>query len=181
MQRCQNVFLSPLVGLDIFLAELARTEVSSEETFPTKDQRSESRAMRGRYPLVKKIICVGVHRVTDLQQFSVRISKDEASFDYYLSGRCERKTVIDRLVCSSAHPTAAHLRGIFVVDQLMVKMRLIRLSPQWSVRDVRDLRHGSRAYFEIKTSRRNSACISSFVNILSWHLHFIRFKGHVMR
>ena len=26
---CQNVFLSPLVGLDIFLVELARTEVSS--------------------------------------------------------------------------------------------------------------------------------------------------------
>ena len=27
---CQTVFLSPLVGLDIFLVELARTEVSSE-------------------------------------------------------------------------------------------------------------------------------------------------------
>ena len=29
--------------------------------------------------------------------------------------------------------------GIFVVDQLMVKTRLIRLSPQWSLCDVRDL------------------------------------------
>ena len=40
---CQNVFLSPLVGLDIFLVELARTEVSSEDTFlpSTKDQPSE--------------------------------------------------------------------------------------------------------------------------------------------
>ena len=63
----------------------------------------------------------------------------------------------------------------------MVKTRLIRLSPQWSVCDVRDLRHGSRAYFEIKTSRRNSAwwaCVSSF--LISWQWHFIRFKGHVM-
>ena len=34
------------------------------------------------------------------------------------------------LICSSAHPTAAHSRGIFVVDRLMVKMRLIRHSPQ---------------------------------------------------
>ena len=49
-----------------------------------------------------------------------------------------------------------------------------------SVCDVRHIRHGSRAYFEIKTSRRNSAwsaCISSFVNMLTF---FIRFKGHVM-
>ena len=38
--RCQNVFLSPLVGLDIFLVELARTEVSSEETFPSIYQGS---------------------------------------------------------------------------------------------------------------------------------------------
>ena len=69
MPRCQNVFLSPLVGLDIFLVGLARTEVSSEETFlpSTKDQPSESRAMRDRYPLVH--VCVGVHRVTDLEQF----------------------------------------------------------------------------------------------------------------
>ena len=77
----------------------------------------------------------------------------------------------DPLVCSSAHPTAAHSRGIFVVEWLMVKTRLIRHSPQWSVCDVRNLRHGSRAYFEIKTSRRNSAwsaCISSFVNIFTF-------------
>ena len=54
-------------------------------------------------------------------------------------------------------------------------------SPQWSVCDVRDLRHRFRAYFEIKTSRWNSAWsafISSF--LLSWQWHFIRFKGHVM-
>ena len=49
-------------------------------------------ATRDRYPLVKIHACVGVHRVTDLEQFSVRISKDEASFDCYLSGRCKRKT-----------------------------------------------------------------------------------------
>ena len=36
----------------------------------------------------------------------------------------------DPLVCICAHPTAAHSRGIFVVDRLMVKMRLIRHSPQ---------------------------------------------------
>ena len=28
------MYLSPMVGLDIFLVELARTEVSSEETVP---------------------------------------------------------------------------------------------------------------------------------------------------
>ena len=58
MPRCQNVFLSPLVGLDIFLVELARTEVSSEEMFlpSTTDQPSESRAMRDRYPLVKQVL-----------------------------------------------------------------------------------------------------------------------------
>ena len=38
--RCQNVFLSPLVGLGIFLVELARTEVSSEETVPSIYQGS---------------------------------------------------------------------------------------------------------------------------------------------
>ena len=39
---CQGVkmYLSPLVGLDIFLVELARTEVSSEETFPSIYQGS---------------------------------------------------------------------------------------------------------------------------------------------
>ena len=37
---CQNVFLSPLVGLDIFFVELARTEVSSEETVPSIYQGS---------------------------------------------------------------------------------------------------------------------------------------------
>ena len=36
----------------------------------------------------------------------------------------------DPLVCSSAHPTAAHSRGIFVVDRLMVKTRFIRHSPR---------------------------------------------------
>ena len=35
---------------------------------------------------------MGVQRVTDLEQFPVRISKDEVSFDCCLSGRCERKT-----------------------------------------------------------------------------------------
>ena len=41
LPRCQNVFrLSPLVGLDIFLVELARTEVSSEETVPSIYQGS---------------------------------------------------------------------------------------------------------------------------------------------
>ena len=100
MARCQNVFLSPLVSLDIFLVELARTEVSSKETVAsiyhcTKDQPSKSRAMCDQYPLVKKKnhACVGVHRVTDLEQFPVWISKDEASFDCYLSGRCARKTM----------------------------------------------------------------------------------------
>ena len=34
------IFLSPLVGLDIFLVELARTEVSSEETVPSIYQGS---------------------------------------------------------------------------------------------------------------------------------------------
>ena len=34
------IFLSPLVGLDIFLVELARTEVSSEETVPSICQGS---------------------------------------------------------------------------------------------------------------------------------------------
>ena len=34
----------------------------------------------------------------------------------------------DPLVCSTAHPMAAHSRGIFVVEWLMVKTRLIRLS-----------------------------------------------------
>ena len=85
--------------------------------------------MRDRYPLVKKIhVCVGVHRVTDFEQFPVRISKDEASFDCYFSGRCERKT--------TTLWSAAHSRDIFVVDRLMVKTRLIRHSPQWSVCDV---------------------------------------------
>ena len=37
---CQNVFLSPLVGLDIFLVELARAEVSSEEKVPSIYQGS---------------------------------------------------------------------------------------------------------------------------------------------
>ena len=39
---CQGVkmYLSPLVGLDIFLVELARTEVSSEEPFPSIYQGS---------------------------------------------------------------------------------------------------------------------------------------------
>ena len=37
---CQNVFLSSLVGLDTFLVELARTEVSSEETVPSIYQGS---------------------------------------------------------------------------------------------------------------------------------------------
>ena len=32
---CQNVFPSPLVDLDMFLVELARMEVSSEETVPS--------------------------------------------------------------------------------------------------------------------------------------------------
>ena len=56
MQRCQNVFLSPLVGLDIilFLVELARTGETSEDPkrpfLPsTKDQPSNSRVMRDRY------------------------------------------------------------------------------------------------------------------------------------
>ena len=55
MPRCQNVFLSPLVGLDIFLVELARMEFHPKRPFlpSTKDQPSESRAMRDRYPLVK--------------------------------------------------------------------------------------------------------------------------------
>ena len=62
MPRCQNVFLSPLVGLDIFLVELPRTEVSSEETVPSiyQGSTSESRAMRDRYPLVKKFMSVWV-------------------------------------------------------------------------------------------------------------------------
>ena len=34
----------------------------------------------------------------------------------------------DPLVCSTAHPMAAHSRGIFFVEWLMVKTRLIRLS-----------------------------------------------------
>ena len=51
------------------------------------------RCVRAFLPSSKKNhVCVGVHRVTVLEQFPVRISKDEASFDCYLSGRCERKT-----------------------------------------------------------------------------------------
>ena len=54
--------ISESFGRSVFLVELARTEVSSEETFlpSSKDQPSESRAMRDRYPLVKKIISVWV-------------------------------------------------------------------------------------------------------------------------
>ena len=33
--KVSKCILSPLVGLDIFLVELARTEVSSEETVPS--------------------------------------------------------------------------------------------------------------------------------------------------
>ena len=88
MPRCQNVFLSPLVGLDIFVVKLARTEVSSEETVPS--------------------IYQGI------------------AWHF----RC---SVIDG-------ENAPHLPFASV-----------------SVCDVRDLRHGSWAYFEIKTSRRNSA------------------------
>ena len=115
--RGVTVFLSPLVGLDIFLVELARTEVSSEETVPstTKDQPSESRAMRD--PLVKKNVCVGVHRVTDLEHFPVSvISKDEASLDCYLSGRCEsgKQRPFGLQLCASHGRTFAwHFRQLW--------------------------------------------------------------------
>ena len=54
-------------------------------------------------------------RITDWEQFTVRISKDEASFDRYLSGRCESVKGKQR---TFAHPTAAHSRGIRVVFSL---------------------------------------------------------------
>ena len=180
MPRCQNVFLSPLPGRSGYI--LCR--IGKDGGFIRSDcsfrhlpriNLAKGRAMCDRYPLVKQKqnhVCVGVHRVTDLEQFPVRISKDEASFDCYLSGRCERRTTT--LWSAALRIPRPHIRrGIFVGDRLMVKTRLIRHSPQWSVCDVRDLCHGSRAYFEIKTSRQNSVggsavCISSFVNILTF-------------
>ena len=172
MPRCQSVFLSPLVGLDIFLVELARTEVSSKETFPSiyQGSTSESQAMRDRYPLVNKSHLCGCPQGNRLGTISSSNLQGWSLLQLLSFGKVWKENN-NPLVCSSAHPTAAHLHGIFVVDRLMVKTCLTCHSPQWSVCDVRDLCHGSRAYFEIKTSRRNSAwlaCIYSFINILTF-------------
>ena len=136
----------------------------------SKDQPSESRVMRDRYPLVKKSCLCGCPQGNWLGTISSSNLQGWSFLRLLAFGKVWKENN-NPLVCSSAHPTAARSRGIFVVDRLMVKTRLIRHSPQWSVCDVRDLRQGSRAYFEIKTSRRNSAwsaCISSFVNILTF-------------
>ena len=76
------------VWIIIFLVELARTEVSSEEVVPSIYQGLKLARAGWCVPLVKG----SCNRVTDLEQFPVRITKDEASFDCYLSRRCERKT-----------------------------------------------------------------------------------------
>ena len=54
--------------------------------------------------------------VTDLDQFPVRISKDEASFDCCLSGGCERKTTT--LWSAALHIPRPHIRMAFysVID-----------------------------------------------------------------
>ena len=71
----------------------------------------------------------------------------------------------DPLVCSCAHPTTAHWRGIFVVGWLMVKTRLICHSPQrllvTSETYVTDLARISRL-------KQADECISSFVNIFTF-------------
>ena len=151
----------------------------------TKDQPSESRAMCDRYPLVKKKnhACVGVHRVTDLEQFPVWISKDEASFDCYLSGRCERKTTtlwsaalrIPRPhICVAfslwtdwwwrCASFAIRLSGLFVTSETYVT-DLARSSKLKQADEIRPDQH---------------EFLPSQTYLLSWHLHFIRFKGHVM-
>ena len=113
MPRCQNVFLSPLVGLDIFLVELSRTEVLSKETLlpSTKDQPSESRAMRDRYPLVKKSCLCGCPQGNRLGTIS-NSNLQGWSFLRLLSFGNVWKENNDPLVCSSAL-CRSHIREAF--------------------------------------------------------------------
>ena len=53
----------------------------------------------------------------------------------------------------------------------MVKTRLIRHSPQWSVCDVRDLRHRSRAFFKINTKKTKFGLIGMHF-LLRKHIYF---------
>ena len=98
---------------------------------------------------------MGVHRVTNLEQFPVQISKDEASFDCYLLGRYKRKTTT--LWFTALRIPQPHIHVAFSLWNDDCENTPHSPFASVSVCDIRDLHHGSRAYFEIKTSTRNLA------------------------
>ena len=139
--------------------------------------------MRDRYSLVKKSCLCGCPQGNRLQTISVRISKDEASFDCYLLGRCERKTTTlwsAALCIPRPHIRVAfslwtdwwwkrasfaiRLSGLFVTSETYVT-DLARISRLKQADEIRPDRH---------------VFLPSQTYLLSWKRHFIRFKGHVM-
>ena len=134
----------------------------------TKDQSSESRAMRDRYPLVNNSDRVTLQGKGNNFQFEFPRMK-LPSTAIFLEGVKGKQRPFGLQFCAPHGRTFVwHFRWIGLIDGENAPH-----SPfaSVSVCDVRDLRHGSRAYFEIKTSKRNSAwsaCISSFVNILTF-------------